>query len=64
MVNYKPSDEKASEVVTVRLTVDQRRELDAIAKHENKSISDLIRLWINEKSSQLKRGRKRPKKGR
>ena len=64
MVNYKHADEKASEVVTVRLTIDQRRELEALAKKEKKSISDLVRLWITEKSSQLKRSRKRLEKGR
>ncbi len=57
MVNFKHAKDRTSEVVTVRLTIEQRKQIDRLAKREGLSISELIRSWIDEKANPKKRGK-------
>ena len=48
MGNYKkPSDQK-TEVVTIRMTIDDRERLQKLAAKAQLTIADLFRRWIQE----------------
>ncbi|MCP4676774.1 MAG: ribbon-helix-helix protein, CopG family [Deltaproteobacteria bacterium] len=54
MTCFKHIEERASEVVTVRLTLGQKRVLDRLAKRAKMTKSELIRSWIDEKKARGK----------
>ncbi|MCP4604327.1 MAG: hypothetical protein GY847_28035 [Proteobacteria bacterium] len=53
MAHYRNPEHKASETVTFRLTVKERRLLDHIAEVEQKSLTDLIRSLLIRQAKQM-----------
>lgn len=53
MTYYRHPDERASETVTFRLTLKERRLLDAVAAREQKTLTDLIRHLLTVRADEL-----------
>ncbi|MCP4678849.1 MAG: hypothetical protein GY854_25850 [Deltaproteobacteria bacterium] len=53
MANYKHPNDRASETVTFRLTLDERRLFDHLAKRDKKSRTDLLRHLLIARAEQL-----------
>ncbi len=53
MAHYKHPEDRASETVTFRLTLDERRLLDHLAKREKRSRTDLVRHLLVARAEQL-----------
>ena len=48
MGNYKRPNDQKTEVVTIRMTIDDRERLQKLAAKAGLNVSDLIRRWIQE----------------
>jgi len=53
MANYKKPEDRASETVTFRLTLNERQLLSELATAEEKSLTDLIRFLLQKHAEQI-----------
>ena len=58
MVTVKRKNSSSVEHVGIRMTVEEKRKLKALAEAAEVSISDLIRGWIEDASKRITRKRK------